>query len=304
MCETMDSDGPPSINLVPAYFSLQPSHLKFDYSPLVREWGRLSTSDEKRFDTFCGQYRYTKLRIDVRLRPSSHHRLPELFLLMAEQVRSNANRVCEAVPGLRDSACDYFHMYSSPHPPPSKFDSFFPLSHLFSIPFQSAPNQTYFVIIAYLIRCLWDPSQDEFISARIAYGGQPSLYLLDPSSSSIYPPAFHPFAPTYSENLALFSGIWEPTNTWHMINALSSRPRIFSVLISFCAYPLLEGGIVIDAGANVGQYTLIAALMNFTVYSFEPIEEHVLILSYSFSSSVHFPSWRIWWVVSFSSQFG
>lgn len=34
-------------------------------------------------------------------------------------------------------------------------------------------------------------------------------------------------------------------------------------------------GIVVDAGANIGQYTLIAAAIGTKVYAFEPVPNHV-----------------------------
>lgn len=41
-----------------------------------------------------------------------------------------------------------------------------------------------------------------------------------------------------------------------------------------------QTGIVIDAGANIGQYTLLAASAGQTVFAFEPIPEHVGYLGF------------------------
>ena len=42
-----------------------------------------------------------------------------------------------------------------------------------------------------------------------------------------------------------------------------------------------EPGIVIDAGANVGQFTIISASLGHHVYSFEAFEPHVRMISRS-----------------------
>jgi FkbM family methyltransferase len=54
-------------------------------------------------------------------------------------------------------------------------------------------------------------------------------------------------------------------------------------LIEFAKYMLSKGepGIVLDVGANIGEYTILAAALGHTVFAFEPIPAHVEMIQLS-----------------------
>lgn len=73
--------------------------------------------------------------------------------------------------------------------------------------------------------------------------------------------------------------IWDPEKDIYISKTISQGDiweRFFADEMMKTIRESGKKGIVIDAGANIGQYTLLAASAGQTVFSFEPIPEHVL----------------------------
>eukprot|EP01124_Arcella_intermedia_P014971 TRINITY_DN2150_c0_g1_i2.p1 TRINITY_DN2150_c0_g1~~TRINITY_DN2150_c0_g1_i2.p1 ORF type:complete len:359 (-),score=50.95 TRINITY_DN2150_c0_g1_i2:29-1105(-) len=71
----------------------------------------------------------------------------------------------------------------------------------------------------------------------------------------------------YVSRQILEGGVWEEHLMFFMVNYLMHKPT----------------GIVIDAGANIGQYSLVAAILGHRVIAFEPIPQHVEMMKKTFA---------------------
>jgi len=86
-------------------------------------------------------------------------------------------------------------------------------------------------------------------------------------------------------------GIWEEANINKMTEILKGKPQGWSSSFLKTKSDFHILGIVIDGGANIGEFTIIAAALGHVVFAFEPVRSHVEMIKRSlalngFSSNV------------------